>query len=147
MNPFKNTLAKVRVLLKEDDALTKDQCAQFQWQLLAKVPDCNFAFTIGKGGINTIFYMAATNDRVVCYPDEALEVLQELCKRNVFCYTVYAKDKSQIGHALFEDAAKNLEGARYIKSISFSGKATLVWKKEKNLFGKNVWVQKAQSVK
>lgn len=142
LNPFKNTLAKVRVLLKEDDTLTKDQCSQFQWQLLSKVPGCDFNFTLGKGGINTIFYSASSKDRVVCYPDEALDLLTALCKRDVFCYEAYDKKKNLLAFFLQEEDALKCEGARYVKAVSFRGKSTLLWKKERNLFDKVLWQKK-----
>lgn len=145
LNPYANLVVKMRHLLKVDDPLTKDQCAMFQWQLLAKVPDCDFSFIVGKGGVNTIFYLSASDKRVVCYPDEALEILQNLSKRSVFCYAAYSKDKSHLGFFLYEEDALNCESARYVRSISHKGKATLIWKKRKNLFDKIVWEPKSNS--
>ena len=142
MNPYKNTLAKARLLLKEDDALTKEQCSVFQWQLLAKISGCDFAFTIGKGGINTIFYSASSTDRATCYPDEALELLQALAKREVFCFEAYDSNKDLLSCFLQEEDALKCEKAKYVKAVSFNGKSKVVWKKEKNLFDKVKWVKK-----
>lgn len=145
LNPFLNLQTKVKALLKVDDTLTKDQCEMFQWQLLAKVPGCDFSFIIGKGGVNTIFFTPASGKRDVVYPDEALELLASLCKQKVFCYAVYDKRKEVVGYFLNEADAKGADGAKYVRSVSFSGKSSLIWKREKNLFGKMEWVAKKAS--
>lgn len=137
MNVFKNTVLKVRALLKEDDNLTKEQCELYQWQLLVKVRD--YTFSVGKGGVNTIFYSASSAERKVCYPDEILELLDNLAKSKVFVYVARDKNKEEVGYSISEEAAKAISGARFLTAISHSGKSKLLSKKVKNLYGKRSW--------
>jgi hypothetical protein len=138
MNPYKNTLQKVKALLKEDDNLTKEQCELFQWQLLVKIPG-DYTFTLGKGGVNTIFYTASSEERVVCYPDEILTILENLSKSNYFTYAALDKKKQVLGHSIYVKSAKRIKGAVYIASVNFKGKKVLRLRKDLDLFGKKVW--------
>ncbi len=141
MNVYQNTLSKVKLLLKEDDNLTKEQCEMFQWQTLAKIPDTNYTFLVGKGGVNTIFYSASSQERATCYPEDMLDILSNLAKSKTFVYVALDKRKSEIGFSAFLDKAKKMEGAKYVLEVSFSGKKRTLMKKQKDLFGKKQWVE------
>lgn len=140
MNPYKNTLQKVRALLKEDDKLTKAQCEMYQWQLLIKIPG-DYTFTLGKGGVNTIFYTATSTERAICYPDEILTLLENLARSEVFVYLALDKNKNPLGYSIDEKLAKQIKGARYLASVNFKGKRTPVAKKISDLYGKSTWQQ------
>lgn len=137
MNPYKNLLTKVKALLKEDDHLTKAQCEQMQWQLLVKIAD--YQFVIGKGGVNTIFYTASSEERAICYPDEAIALLEKLAKGEVFTYIAVDKNKEVIGNALTVESAQAMKNARTVFSINFKGRRTVVSRKVVDLFNKKVW--------
>jgi len=136
LNTFKNTIQKIRSLLKEDDNLTKEQCEMFQWQLLVKVQD--YSFSVGKGGVNTIFYSASSLDRRVCYPDEILELLDSLAKSDVFVYVATANNE-ELGYSVLLESAKAIPGAKSVVAVSHLGKRKRVAKKVKNMYGKRVW--------
>lgn len=138
MNPYNNTLQKVRGLLKRDDQLTKSQCELFQWQLLVKVPG-DYTFTVGKGGVNTIFYSLSSEERAVCYPEDILTLLEGLSRRNVFVYLALGKDKAELGYSIDLEKAKLIKNARRIVAVNFKGKKTLVEKRVPGLFGKKSW--------
>lgn len=138
MNPYKNTLQKVKVLLKEDDNLTKNQCEQCQWQLLVKVPG-DYSFTVGKGGVNTIFYSESSVSRSICYPDEMVSLLEKLSKGKVFVYVALDKKKKSLGYSISRKVAKKFKGACFIASVDFKGKTTLREQKEVDLYGKKSW--------
>lgn len=139
MNTYQNTINKVKLLLKEDDQLTKEQCEMYQWQLLAKVPGTDYTFVVGKGGVNTMFYSASSAERATCYPEDMLEILNELAKSKTFVYVALDKRKEEVGFSAFIDKAKKMDGAKYIVAVSFSGKKKTVMKKQKDLFGKKQW--------
>jgi hypothetical protein len=138
MNPYKNILQKVKALLKEDDQLTAAQCELFQWQQLVKIPG-DYVFNVGKGGVNTIFYSASSEDRAVCYPDEILTLLEKLAKGKVFAYAALDKSKNILGYSVNDKVAKKFKGARYLATISFSGELTTVQRKIVGLDGKKSW--------
>jgi len=139
MNLYKNTLQKVRHLLKEDDNLTKEQCNKFQWQLLIKLDDTPYTFLVGKGGVITIFYSASSLERSVCYPEEILELLEKLSKTDVFIYSALDKNKKEIGFSYSKSLAKKLPKTKYVYSVDFKGKRKLILKKSTDLFGNKVW--------
>ena len=133
MNAYKNLLNKVKVLLKEDDNLTKEQCEAFQWQLLIKSPKGR-TFTVGKGGVNTIFYSASSTERGVCYPDEILEILEPLTRSKVYMYLAMDKKKKELGYSYDPYIAKKFEGAHYVVACSFKDRKEIVLRKAKGLF-------------
>lgn len=138
MNPYKNILLKVRALLKADDDLTTAQCQLFQWQLMAKVGD--YTFTVGKGGINTIFYTASSASRAVCYPDEILTILEELARRpNVFVYAAFNKQKELLGYSIDKTLAKEFKGATSLRAVTFKAKHRTLEKRLRSVFGKVDW--------
>lgn len=138
MNVFKNLLKKVRALLKEDDQLTKAQCEQYQWQLLVKVGD-DYTFTVGKGGVNTIFYSLSSEERVVCYPDEILTILEELANSKVFAYAACDKKKNVIGYSIDKNVAKKFKKSKYLTTVDFKGKKKIIAEKVADLYGKRAW--------
>lgn len=137
MNPYSNLLKKVKALLKEDDNLTKSQCEMFQWQQLIKIGE--FTFTVGKGGVNTIFYSKSSDERDVCYPEEIINLLDTLAKGKVFVYVALNKSKEVLGYSVMEDQAKNFKGAKYLAAVSFTGKQTVVKRKIVGLDGNKTW--------
>lgn len=138
MNPYKNMLQKVKVLLKEDDNLTKKQCTQHQWQLLAKVSD-GYTFTVGKGGVNTIFYSASSEERLICYPEEMVALLEDLSKGKIFAYLALDKNKKPLVHSVHKKLAKRTKRAAFLAVIDFEGNYTIKERKEVDLYGKKVW--------
>ena len=138
LNPYKNTLTKVKALLKEDDQLTKEQCELFQWQLLVKIPG-DFSFNVGKGGVNTIFYTASSEERAICYPEEMVTLLEKLAAGEVFCYQAYDKNKAPVGYSIDIASAKKFKGAKFVAAINFKGKRKMLEKKVVDLFGKKTW--------
>lgn len=140
MNPYVNLLKKVKLLLKEDDQLTKAQCEMFQWQQLVKLPDTEYSFTVGKGGVNTIFYSLSSAERAVCYPEDILPVLETLAKGKVFVYAALDKTKEVVGYSVLLAEAKKIKGARYIAPVDFKGKVgKVVEKKIRDLQGNKIW--------
>lgn len=137
MNVYKNLLAKVKVLLKEDDQLTKAQCEQMQWQLLVKVAD--YQFVVGKGGVNTIFYSSTSTERAVCYPDEMLTILEDMAKGEVFAYIALNRKKEQIGYSINRNLAKKIKGAAYLAEVNYKGKRSMIEHKVVDLHGKRTW--------
>lgn len=137
MNHYANILKKMKALLKEDDDLTKEQCEVHQWQLLAKI--ANYTFVVGKGGVNTIFYTRSSVDRVVCYPDEMLEILEELSKSRIFTYVALDKKKKVLGNSIDPQLARGFKNARYLLSIDHKGRSKVIDKKTVDLFGKRSW--------
>lgn len=139
MNVYKNLLFKIRALLKEDDNLTKEQSELFQWQLLVKIEE--YTFSVGKGGVNTIFYSASSTAREVCYPDEMLAKLENLSKRpKVFVYVAYSKKKELLVYSEDREVAKAAPGAHYLRAILFSGKSVPVEKRASGLFDGEGWI-------
>jgi len=138
MNPYKNILNKVKLLLKEDDQLTKVQCECHQWQLLIKIPG-DYTFTVGKGGVNTIFYSLSSAERAVCYPDEILTILEGLAKSKSFGYLALDKSKSPIGYSIDSKVATKFKGARTVAAIDFTGKHKVVLRRTTDLHGKKLW--------
>lgn len=137
MNPYKNLLLKVRALLKEDDHLTKEQCEVHQWQLLAKLHD--YTFIVGKGGVNTIFFSASSEERSVCYPDEILDLLKKLSEGEVLAYVALDKKKEQLGYSVLLDQARAIKRARFLGVVNFKGKMTIIESKAADLHGKKTW--------
>lgn len=137
MNVYKNLLNKVKLLLKEDDNLTKTQSEQHQWQLLVKVEDRTF--NVGKGGVNTIFYSSTSKDRAVCYPDEIVSLLETLSSRKVFMYLALDRRKKELGYAIDREGAKTFENAVYIAAVNFKNARRIEEQKIADLTGKEVW--------
>ncbi len=139
LNVYKNLYTKVKYLLHSERDLTVDEKKLFQWQLHASLGDAEPAFVIGKGGANTIFYSLSQGERKLCYPNDALDLLDNISKRKEFVYVALDKAKVKIGYFLLEAEALDCKNARYVASVSFKGKTTTLWKKQKDLFGKKQW--------
>lgn len=137
LNPYRNLLQKVKAALKEDDNLTPNQCEIFQWQFLAKIGE--HTFTVGKGGINTIFFSLASNQREVCYPEDILTRLENLSRGDIFCYRVLDRKKNLLCYTVDKAFAKEVEGAAFVETVDFRGRKTPLAKKTDDLFGKKTW--------
>lgn len=137
MNAYKNLYEKVKALLKIDDNLTTKEAETHQWQLLIKVGE--YTFSIGKGGITTMFFSQSDSARVTCYPEDMVAILKDLVDRKIFVYEALSKKKKPIGYSYDLKIAQSIKGAYYVKSVNFKGKKKTVSRKEKDLYNKSVW--------
>ena len=100
MNPlFKVMASKVRSLMIHEARLTNDMKKCQQWQLLFQID--GIQFIVGKGDINTMFYVVADEDRVICYPDELIEKIWEWSRRKYTSYYVFTGKKEKVSGPLW----------------------------------------------
>ena len=86
VNPYKHLYIKVRALLNAESKLNPDERKANEWILSCQAGA--FKIIVGKGDVNTIFYKFGDSARKVCYPDEILEKLERLGKRDYWYYTL-----------------------------------------------------------
>lgn len=95
MNPlFRVMAAKVKSLMLHEHRLTQEEKKCQQWQLLFQID--GIQFIVGKGDVNTMFYIVGDEERVICYPDELMEKIQEWNKAKYTSYYVFSKDKEKL---------------------------------------------------
>lgn len=85
-NPIGHLRSKVRALFTLEDKLPNEEKAKHQWQLLTQVSGLNLL--VGKGGVNTAFYVIGDNERKICYPDELLAMLDNMARAKFAVYKV-----------------------------------------------------------
>lgn len=104
-NPYRHLLSKVTALLKLEARMSPEERADNQWQLLVKF--CGTQVTVGKGGVNTIFYvLGAKGQRKLCYPDDILEKLSTLSQQKYWRYEV----KDSEGNSKFSWTLDSIRG-------------------------------------
>ncbi len=139
MNPFKHLLTKLKYLVNEDAKIEGEEKRDFQWSLLfTRGP---VTFLIGKGGLNTIFYDIG-GKRELCYPKEAIKLLEKKSLDKYIAYAIYSKDKELVsGPFLFHDDTMALQAGKgqFFVGIKSSGKLVQLYTAKSNLFGKLAW--------
>ena len=80
MNPYRHLYSKCRHLFIAEEKLSLEERKQNEWLLTFKIAD-KFRVLIGKGGANTVFYQFGDGKRKVCYPEEMLDLLENLAKK------------------------------------------------------------------
>lgn len=91
---FKHMRTKVRLLLNAEAKMTAEERKAQQWQLLFQIRGTQYV--IGKGGVNTMFYVVGDQPRVLCYPDELLAAIDFWDKKKYSEYAIYTKDGKPI---------------------------------------------------
>jgi DNA-binding MarR family transcriptional regulator len=86
MNPYRLLQQKLTACLRLEAKLTKEEREANEMSFLVKFGDTRV--TLLKGGVNTIAYTLGNGQRKVCYPDDALEMLDKLAKREHWYYEV-----------------------------------------------------------
>lgn len=139
MNPYKHLLTKMKYLVNEDRKVPDELKSNFQWSLVfTKDP---VKFVIGKGGVNTIFYLIGET-REVCYPEDALKLLEKKSLDKYIAYAVYSKEKVLIqGPLLFKEDALLVvpKKGQFLVGVKSNGKLTPLCKAHVNLFNKVSW--------
>jgi hypothetical protein len=134
-------LSKVRYLLKVESDHDADTRKQQQWQLLFTV-DEGVQYVIGKGGVNTMFYQIGTNERVLCYPEELLTMLEKLAVAKYTSYGICSSDGTLVRSGITDLVLARKKKApigSYIVGFSNGAKVKL-FKRKKTLF-KEEWVK------
>ena len=90
-NPIRNVLTKCKYLLHLESALSPEERAQHQWQMLCKRGETQFIF--GKGGANTCFIIIGTGERELFYPEEFIKKIEHLAKQKYSSYGIYCSSK------------------------------------------------------
>lgn len=85
-NPFRVLHSKAKYLFDQEAKLTNEEKADHQWQLLLSVGGVQYI--VGKGGVNTAFYIIGDNERVVCYPYELLDKIKSWSESGFASYMV-----------------------------------------------------------
>ncbi len=88
-NLFKHMRTKVKLLLNAEMKMTADERKAQQWQLLFTIRGTQYV--VGKGGVNTMFYVVGDKERVLCYPDELLAAIDFWDKKKYSEYAIYSK--------------------------------------------------------
>lgn len=103
-------LAKVKALIRvEIEHTAKDRALQ-QWQLLFTIDDVQYI--VGKGGVNTMFYQIGKAERVLCFPDELIAMIESYLKMEYTSYSIYSPEKEKLISGLPTiDAAKKKKAA------------------------------------
>jgi len=139
MNPYKHLLTKMKYLVNEDKRVDDAEKADFQWSMVfTRGP---VKFMIGKGGVNTIFYIMG-DKREVCFPDDALKLLEKKSLDKYIAYAIYSKKKELVaGPFLFHDDAMALRAGKgqFFIGIKASGKLVPLYAAKPNLFDKLSW--------
>lgn len=73
---FKMMEYKVLTLIKAEAKMSQKERGCQQWQLLFQIKGFG-DYLVGKGGVNTMFYTVNGSERVLCYPNEMLEIIQK----------------------------------------------------------------------
>lgn len=137
MNPLLHLLTKVKYLLHCESKLTDEQKALHQWQLLTSRGSINYI--VGKGGVNTCFYVLGENERVVCYPQELVDMLTKLSKEKYSEYVIVNQAKKRLSKAKLTLAEaleiKPKSTGAYIVGVTDSGKMSRLYYSSKGLNG------------
>ena len=138
---YRAMLAKVRYLLKVESDHDVETRKQQQWQLLFTVED-GVQYIIGKGGVNTMFYQVGEQERVLCYPEELMNFLEELVKAKYTSYAVHHEPSDRRSSGIISLALalkKKAPVGSYILGFS-DGAEVKLYKRKKTLF-KEDWVK------
>jgi len=92
MNQVRHLQSKARALFTLEAKLSHEEKATQQWQLLTNV--CGVSLIVGKGGVNTAFYVIHDMPRQVCYPTELLDVLGSLASAPYAFYALMSEPKT-----------------------------------------------------
>ena len=135
-NPIAHLRSKVRALFTLEDKLTPEEKANQQWQLLTQVSGLNLI--VGKGGVNTAFYVLGDNERQICYPQDLLDFLETLSKAKFPVYKVmYSRSRIEGVYTSEKEAKASpvLDGA-FIVGVTFEGKLKKLYSGSKGLMKK-----------
>ena len=135
---YRTMLAKVRSLMLNEARLSDKLKSAQQWQLLFQIDGMDII--VGKGGINTMFYILGTGGkRVICYPDELVDKIKKWSQRKYTAYIVYDKD----GNGLAGPSMKKIRDTdfptRSYQSGFYNGKEVKLAVLQKSLTGR-AWV-------
>lgn len=110
-----------------------------QWQLLFQIPSMG-QVVVGKGGINTMFYIVADGERVLCLPDKMLEQIDIwIALASATTYAILNSEKKAIKRNLSKAEAKAYPAkpGQYLGEVK-DGKRKIIMKRVKGLMG-NSW--------
>lgn len=104
---MKKMKAKVMALLKEEARLSAKERQSQQWQLLLQIENVG-QFIVGKGGINTMFYIVNNGERKLCLPADMVNKIDKwIVKLSVKSYSIYLDGKKiKSGLSTIEEAKK-----------------------------------------
>lgn len=133
MNHLAHLRLKAKALFALEDKLDNAEKAAHQWQLLTQV--CGVNVIVGKGGVNTAFYVIGDLERVICYPDEMVLYLDTLSKQIHPIYCVMTDPKTiQSTHLSLKEAKQQKAGVgHYIVGITAHGKRVRLYRMSKSL--------------
>jgi hypothetical protein len=116
-NPYRHLNQKVQALLRLEAKMSAEEREANQWQLLVKF--CGSQLVVGKGGVNTCFFILGANGtRKVCYPDALLSKLQSLAENPYWRYEVLGPDQTS---KFFWTEAAALERSSPVKGSKLYG--------------------------
>ena len=136
---LKTMRRKVKALMDIELEQEKDVRECQQWQLLFQIPSMGQVI-VGKGGVNTMFYMVGDSERVLCLPDKMLDQIDLwIALASATTYTILDKDKKAVKRNLSKAEARAYDAkpGLYMAEVK-DGKRKIVAKRVKGLMG-NSW--------
>ncbi len=135
MNQLAHLRAKARALFSLEERLSQKDKATQQWQLLTQVGGVNII--VGKGGINTAFYVVHDRERRVCFPDELLVYLSDLASRRYVFYALMPNPKTILALKDTEVEALKItpKPGAYIVGLTSDGKRRPLFECSTSLVG------------
>lgn len=130
---------KVKALMDIELEQPKEVRECQQWQLLFQIPTLG-QVVVGKGGINTMFYIAGKAERVLCLPDKMLDQIDLwIALASATTYTVLSSEKKAVKRNLSkaEALAFKAKVGQYLAEVK-DGKRKIIMKRVKGLMG-NSW--------
>lgn len=136
---LKTMRRKVKTLMDIELDQSKEMRECQQWQLLFQIPSMG-QVVVGKGGINTMFYIVAQEERVLCLPDKMLEQIDIwIALASATTYTILNKNKKTVKRNLSKAEAKVFDAKPgYLLAEVKDGKRKVIMKRVKGLMG-NAW--------
>jgi hypothetical protein len=128
MNPYRILHQKLTACLRLEAKLTKEEREANEFSLLVRFGDTKMV--VLKGGVNTIAYTMGDGERQVCYPDEMLEKLDTLAKREFWYFEVGGRIRFSVGTLLKKPPGKltrivgvgeNGKKLAYVAKATFDG--------------------------
>lgn len=139
MSIFNSLYNSVKFLLKEQDTMNNEQRKQSQFTLLIVVH--SIQYVVGKGGLNTMFYIVNKGERKVCYPEEMLKIIKSWDKAEQTAFFVYDGVARSIvsGPYASVEEAQQCEAKKEYKIVGNGKSKAVLYKSAINLNKQRVW--------
>ena len=134
---FKIMEYKVLTLIKAEAKMNQKERGCQQWQLFFQIKGFG-DYLVGKGGINTMFYTVNGGERVLCYPNDMLELIAKWAQEaSVTRFVILNPEGKEVRtYPKLEEAKEFKAKAGYFIAKIAEGKRTKLFVRKAGLVNK-----------